>query len=306
MNSTGVESALPARAEATRHVLERLDSTVRRQLAGSEGASGRPRSDRLWADLAASLPPPRAHGRASLALKRLADVVVASLLLVLAAPLLAAAALAVLLETGRPAFFVHERLTRGRERFDCRKLRTMRPEVSPALHADPDAWATYAREDFKIRDPDPRITRVGSLLRRGYLDELPQLWNVLRGEMSMIGPRPIIPAELVWYGPLADELLHVRPGLSGIWQLTDHLPYPGRSYVELAYARGWSLRCDLAIALRTLVAVATRREIPIGSLLERLGADASVVAGERRQPAGPSALELLPAPENAVGAGTDA
>lgn len=244
----------------------RLADAVRPRLAGEESWTVTPMAE--WDQLAGVLPSSRPVSRVRETVRRLLEIVLATALLILTSPLIALLGLLVVVDGGWPAFFGHDRVGRNARPFRCWKLRTMRPGTACALAADSEMWAAYVADDFKIRHgEDPRITRIGRLLRATYLDELPQLWNVLRGDMSLIGPRPVVSAELAWYGPLCDEFLSVRPGISGPWQLTDHMPYPERVYVELAYirARSWSL--DLEIVLRTVYALLTGRARPLSELL---------------------------------------
>ena len=147
------------------------------------------------------------------------------------------------------------RVGRGYKRFGCIKFRTMRPDadvlLAKVLEEDPVLRAEYER-DFKLKR-DPRITSIGRFLRRSSLDELPQFLNVLRGEMSVVGPRPIVDKELTRYGDYMDEVASVRPGLTGLWQVSgrNNLSYMKRVKLDLAYARGRSFKLDLAIILRT-------------------------------------------------------
>jgi lipopolysaccharide/colanic/teichoic acid biosynthesis glycosyltransferase len=186
--------------------------------------------------------------------------------LFLSAPVIGMLGVFVKLEDGGPIFFGHDRVTRNGRAFRCWKLRTMR-----ALPADDVALAgsygTYAANDFKLPTSHPRITRVGRFLRGCYLDELPQLWNVVRGDMSLVGPRPVIAQEVRWWGPCAQELLSVRPGIFGAWQLTTHMAYPGRAYLELAYVRSRSLSLDLEILGKTCVMLVLRRRHFVGNLM---------------------------------------
>jgi lipopolysaccharide/colanic/teichoic acid biosynthesis glycosyltransferase len=131
---------------------------------------------------------------------------------------------------------------------DADRYLTQRPELRDAF-----------KESWKFR-VDPRVTPVGSFLRRTSLDEVPQFWNVLRGEMSVVGPRPVVPAELVtMYGQDAPMLLSVMPGLTGLWQVEGRsaLPYAERVRLDLAYVRTRSFRLDFLIVLRTPGAVLT-------------------------------------------------
>lgn len=190
--------------------------------------------------------------------KRALDLVGASVVLALASPLLVLGALAVLLGSGRPVFFGHRRLGREGVPFRCWKLRTMRVGAEAELAPESALHERYRGNGFKIpTGEDPRVTRVGRWLRRSYVDEIPQLFNVLDGTMSLVGPRPLVEDELELYGENADELLRVRPGICGEW--TSHgrarPPYPERAAMELDYLRHRSLMKDLAILARTIPVV---------------------------------------------------
>lgn len=192
----------------------------------------------------------------SFSVKRLVDVVGALVGLALCALPLAVLAL-VIRRDGGHAFFRHERIGRLGLPFDCLKLRTMRMDseaiLERVLAESPEAREEWAR-DFKLRD-DPRITRVGAFLRRTSLDELPQLWNVLKGDMSLVGPRPVVAAELATYYRESAELYRkVRPGLTGPWQVggRNDLSYAERVALDAHYALNWSFSSDVMIILRTL------------------------------------------------------
>ena len=190
--------------------------------------------------------------------KRALDLVGASVVLTLASPLLVLGALAVLLASGRPIFFGHRRLGRAGVPFRCWKLRTMRVTAEAELELEKNLRDRYRGNGFKIpTGDDPRVTRVGSWLRRTYVDEIPQLFNVLGGSMSLVGPRPVVEDELECYGEDADELLRVRPGVFGQWtsQGRDRPPYPERAAMELEYLRHHSLMRDLEILVRSVPVV---------------------------------------------------
>ena len=187
--------------------------------------------------------------------KRALDVFGASLGLTLALPVLAAAAVAIKLDSPGPVFYCQLRCGREGRRFCLWKLRTM------VDGAEAQQTALFARNEmdgpmFKMRD-DPRVTQIGRLLRQYSLDELPQLWNVLRGDMSLVGPRPALPREVMAYKPHERERLSVTPGLTGPWQISGRSDLPFHRYVELdvEYARSWSIRRDLEILARTVPAV---------------------------------------------------
>ena len=187
--------------------------------------------------------------------KRTGDIIFSLAVLSLGSPVLLLLAGLVKLSSSGPVFYTQRRVGRNYQRFGCIKFRTMRADADVVLArflaADPSLRAEFER-DFKLKR-DPRITAVGRFLRRSSLDELPQFLNVLRGEMSVVGPRPIVNDELARYGPYMDEVASVRPGLTGLWQVSgrNNLSYKKRVKLDLAYARGRSLRLDLAIILRT-------------------------------------------------------
>ena len=197
--------------------------------------------------------------------KRIFDVVAAVVLLVLLSPLLLLIAVAVRCETPGPALFRQDRYGRGLWPFVVLKFRTMHHNASPELHrrfiAQLAAGGDGPAGGLKKLTHDPRVTRVGSFLRRTSLDELPQLINVLRGEMSLVGPRPAVPYELVHYAPEHYARFDVRPGITGLWQVS------GRSEVgflemldlDVEYARTNGSKLDALIVLRTPAALFSRR-----------------------------------------------
>jgi Undecaprenyl-phosphate galactose phosphotransferase WbaP len=193
--------------------------------------------------------------------KRFFDYVVAALLLLLLAPLLALIVI-LLAREGGAVFFSHRRIGRGRQAFDCLKFRTMLPDAERRLQellaSDAEAKAEWDKE-FKLKN-DPRITRLGNFLRKTSLDELPQLWNVVRGEMSLVGPRPVVEEELERYGSAVTDYLSVRPGLTGLWQVSgrNRTTYAERVALDSRYVRNWSLGLDLFILLKTVWVVLSR------------------------------------------------
>ena len=187
--------------------------------------------------------------------KRLIDVVASLLALILLVPLLVAIVVCIRLSGRGPILFKQERLGRDGKRFWCYKFRTMVPDAESQLSRSPDLIAQF-RENFKIRS-DPRVTRIGAILRRSSLDELPQLWNVLRGDMSLIGPRPIVEQELDKYGVHASRLLTVKPGLGGIWQVSgrSETSYDDRVAMDMRYIEIRSLALDLKLVILTAMVV---------------------------------------------------
>jgi lipopolysaccharide/colanic/teichoic acid biosynthesis glycosyltransferase len=202
--------------------------------------------------------------RHSRVLKRTGDIVFSLAMLSLCSPLLVLLVLLVKITSRGPVFYVQQRVGRGYRQFGCIKFRTMRRDadriLSAVLAASPDLQEEF-RNDFKLRN-DPRITRLGRFLRRSSLDELPQFVNVLRGEMSVVGPRPIVSQELPRYGKRMEEVLAVRPGLTGLWQVSgrNNLSYRKRVQLDLYYARYRSLKMDMRILLRTIRVVLDPRD----------------------------------------------
>lgn len=182
-------------------------------------------------------------------IRRLIDLTGGALLLALAALLTPLIALAIRLESRGPIFYFQERLGHGGKPFRMWKFRTMRP----------DAHALPAPE--RKTPDDPRVTRVGRLLRRASLDELPQAWNVIRGEMSLVGPRPLTAQETRELGPHAWQRLAVKPGLTGLWQISGRSDLDAAQLLEidLRYIARRSLAADIAILLRTLPCVLSGR-----------------------------------------------
>ncbi|MDR1999328.1 MAG: sugar transferase [Frankiaceae bacterium] len=204
----------------------------------------------MWVDQ------PQFTGMAQLA-KRAIDVVGSVVILLLATPLLAVTALAIRLDTRGPVLFAQKRLGRNGEPFMVCKFRTM----VDGAHAQRAELLDQNETDghlFKIRD-DPRITRVGKVLRQLSIDELPQLWNVLRGQMSLVGPRPLVAEDSNYHGSARRRLL-VRPGMTGLWQVSGRsgLSWEDAVRLDLYYVENWSIGFDLIIIARTVRAVLHR------------------------------------------------
>jgi exopolysaccharide biosynthesis polyprenyl glycosylphosphotransferase len=187
--------------------------------------------------------------------KRAFDVAVAALLLAALAPVLVACALAVRLSGPGPVLFRQRRVGRGGREFTMHKFRSMVPDAERRLvgladHNEADGLL------FKL-SRDPRVTRVGRLLRAWSLDELPQLLDVLRGDMSLVGPRPPLPAEVARYDAWVRGRLRVKPGVTGLWQVSGRHRLRFEDYVryDLFYVENWSLAMDLFILLKTIPAV---------------------------------------------------
>jgi len=195
-------------------------------------------------------------------IKRAMDLLGASVLLILLAPVFFWVGLAVKADGG-PVFFGHERVGRGGRRFMCLKFRTMRVDARDALERhlaeNPEARREW-EVDFKLRN-DPRVTPIGLFLRRTSIDELPQLFNVLAGDMSLVGPRPITAVEMERYGRNIAFYLKRRPGLTGPWQVSgrNETNYEQRVALDTRYGQKMSIWQDCVILVRTLQVVISRR-----------------------------------------------
>jgi len=174
-------------------------------------------------------------------------------------PLLIALMILIKLDSPGPVFYGHRRLGVGGKHFCCWKFRTMHTNAAQLLdeflEREPDLRAEW-EQNFKLRH-DPRVTRVGRILRKTSLDELPQLWNVVRGEMSLVGPRPIVDAEVPKYGTVYEMYRRIRPGISGFWQVNgrNDTDYGERVQLDAYYVNNWSVWLDLVILVRTVRSV---------------------------------------------------
>ena len=191
------------------------------------------------------------QSRCGRSIKRFGDAIFSLGMLSIGAPLFICIALLVKASSPGPIFYIQRRVGRNYKHFGCIKFRTMKVDaeaiLSTVLSDSPSMKKEFER-DFKLRK-DPRITHIGNFLRRSSLDELPQFFNILKGEMSLVGPRPIVDEELERYGEYMEEVASVRPGLTGLWQVSgrNNLSYERRVRLDLAYARERSFLLDLAI-----------------------------------------------------------
>ncbi len=220
------------------------------------GAGDAPRSS-TWSSAGA-------HARVdSYALgKRFLDIVAAAVLLLALLPVFVVVAVAICLDSGWPFIYCAERVGRNGRSFCCLKFRSMRANSDPNPHV---AFVQSLMRDaancsvYKV-PCDRRVTRVGAFLRRTSLDELPQLWNILRGEMSLVGPRPDVTYALADYADWMHDRLTVKPGLTGLWQVSgrSRLSLLDMYRLDVAYAKEASLRLDLSILIRTVPVVLGR------------------------------------------------
>jgi exopolysaccharide biosynthesis polyprenyl glycosylphosphotransferase len=200
------------------------------------------------------LEPPRRHGWRG-TFKHLFDFVAAGLVFLVTLPVVAVCAVIVKLTSDGPAFFAQERVGRDAETFKVYKLRTMVSDAEAQL-VDLRDRNEADGPLFKMAE-DPRVTRFGRVLRKYSIDELPQMWNVLKGDMSLVGPRPALPREVAKWGDEAFDRLRVRPGITGMWQVSGRSDSSFEEYLrlDLYYVDNWSILVDVAILLRTLPAV---------------------------------------------------
>ena len=198
----------------------------------------------------------RNQSRYGRTLKRIGDVIFSLLVLTLGSPIFILIGLLVKLSSPGSIFYIQKRIGRNYREFGCIKFRTMyknADELLPNLLEKYPLMRQEFEKDFKLRH-DPRITKLGRFLRRSSLDELPQFFNVLKGEMSVVGPRPIVSNEINKYSVFMEEVISVRPGLTGLWQVSgrNNLSYKKRVELDLVYARNRNFILDLEIILLTL------------------------------------------------------
>jgi lipopolysaccharide/colanic/teichoic acid biosynthesis glycosyltransferase len=188
--------------------------------------------------------------------KRLFDILFSLSVLILFFPLYIILALLIAVSSKGPIFYVQERVGKNYHRFNCIKFRTMVSNADEILvqmmETSPELRQEFSNT-FKLKK-DPRITKIGHFLRITSLDEFPQFWNVLTGDMSVVGPRPLVAEELPKYGCHIDQILTIRPGITGLWQVSgrNDIPYPRRVQIDLHYAKFRTFWLDLWIILKTI------------------------------------------------------
>ncbi len=195
--------------------------------------------------------------------KRLLDIVGSLILLLVLGPVMAIVALLVRTSSPGPILFRQERLGEGGHRFHIYKFRTMYEDAERILRSDPLLYQKYVENNYKLpKGADPRITHLGGFLRRSSLDELPQLFNVLKNDMSLVGPRPIVPPEIDKYGEYGVLFRSVKPGVTGKWQIhgrSEVADYSHRATLDIEYIRDQSVKTDVDILLKTIPAVLLRK-----------------------------------------------
>jgi lipopolysaccharide/colanic/teichoic acid biosynthesis glycosyltransferase len=184
------------------------------------------------------------------------DITFSLLVLILFFPVYIVLALLIAFSSEGPIFYLQERVGKNYRVFNCIKFRTMVTNADEILAQMMETCPEMRDEfnsTFKLKH-DPRITKVGHFLRITSLDEFPQFWNVLKGDMSVVGPRPLVVKELQKYGSHIDQVLTIRPGITGLWQVSgrNDIPYPKRVQIDLHYVRSKSFLLDLWIILKTI------------------------------------------------------
>ena len=188
--------------------------------------------------------------------KRIFDIVFALFVLTVFSPVYLILMILVALNSRGPIFYVQQRIGKNYQPFNCIKFRTMIDNADEALETimqESDRFRQEFQDSFKLKQ-DPRITKFGKFLRLTSLDEFPQFWNVLKGEMSVVGPRPLVPEELSKYGHKIDTVLKIKPGITGLWQVSgrNDIPYPKRVQIDVYYATSHNWLLDLWIVYKTI------------------------------------------------------
>ena len=189
-------------------------------------------------------------------IKRMFDIVFALFALTVFSPVYLILMILVALNSRGPIFYVQQRIGKNHRPFYCIKFRTMIDNADEALLTivqESDLLRQEFQDSFKLKQ-DPRITGIGKFLRLTSLDEFPQFWNVLKGEMSVVGPRPLVPEELMKYGHKIDTVLKIKPGITGLWQVSgrNDIPYPKRVQIDVYYATSHNWLLDLWIVYKTV------------------------------------------------------
>jgi lipopolysaccharide/colanic/teichoic acid biosynthesis glycosyltransferase len=197
------------------------------------------------------------NSRFSDIVKRLFDIFFSLSVLIICAPIYLVLAGTIACTSSGSIFYIQKRVGKNYRRFGCIKFRTMIPNADVLLEemmAQSDDLRQEFSENFKLKQ-DPRITKIGKFLRITNLDEFPQFINVLRGEMSVVGPRPLVPEELERYGKYIDRVLTIRPGITGLWQVSgrNDLPYDQRIRIDVHYVKRRNFWMDLQIVFKTIL-----------------------------------------------------
>lgn len=192
-------------------------------------------------------------------IKRFCDIVFSFLLIIFLIPLFLIIGIIIKINSKGPILYTQKRIGKNNITFSCYKFRTMRPEakylLKKILIKNPNLKSEFAEKRKIINDP--RITKIGKFLRFSSLDELPQIFNVLKGDMSFIGPRPIVKSEIKKYGIDFKKVFSIKPGISGLWQVSgrNKLPYNKRIELDIFYSENISFRLDIKIFIKTIIVI---------------------------------------------------
>ncbi|WP_304133911.1 sugar transferase [Limosilactobacillus coleohominis] len=191
--------------------------------------------------------------------KRLTDIVLSAIALICFSPIfLVVWIMSLFGENKGPLFFKQTRIGKNGRPFKIYKFRSMIVNADEILHANPELYQKYVDNNYKLEpEEDPRVTKLGHWLRKTSIDEIPQFINILRGEMSIIGPRPVVKEELVEYGDRVDKFLSVKPGAMGLWQASgrSNIGYPERCDLELSYVDHASYWFDIKIMFKNIISI---------------------------------------------------
>ena len=193
---------------------------------------------------------------------RLFDILISMSALIVTFPVVFVISIILFFLNGKPIIFKQIRLGKNGEKFQILKFRTMRSDATDILKEDPDLFKKYLENDYKLpANEDPRLVKLGSFLRKTSIDEIPQFFNVLKGDMSIVGPRPIVPEEIERYEGFEKLFRSFKPGITGLWQITGRsdIEYPQRKYLDLLYIENKSIMFDIKIFLKTIKIVLFRR-----------------------------------------------
>ena len=191
--------------------------------------------------------------------KRIMDIILSLIAIILLSPIFLIIAIAIKIDSKGPVFFVHKRIGKNGKQIGIYKFRTMVPDAEKMIKHFSEKQKKEFEENYKLAY-DPRVTKIGRFLRKTSLDELPQILNILKGELSIIGPRPVIQKELKKYGKNTEKFLSVKPGLTGYWQANgrSNTTYEERMQMELYYVDNMSLWLDIKIFFKTVISVFKR------------------------------------------------
>jgi lipopolysaccharide/colanic/teichoic acid biosynthesis glycosyltransferase len=225
-----------------------VDNAIRHKIANRP-----PAIKKLMRSLTTQKPTRMEYGDVA---KRLFDIVFSLSVLILCAPVYAILACSIAFTSSGSIFYIQERVGKDFQPFGCIKFRTMIPDADRVLAemmAESESLREEFSQNFKLKE-DPRITRIGKFLRVTSLDEFPQFFNVLKGEMSVVGPRPLVPDEIEKYGDAIDRVLTIRPGITGLWQVSgrNDIPYAQRIRIDVSYVKLRNFWLDLSIVVRTV------------------------------------------------------